>query len=102
MDKTYQPLYNMVRNLEFKVKDALDDPGSSSAVSLRNEIQRLEDEFEQQKSPRSLEDRVKSIMNMLEVPRSAQGSYMSVDDAVMFHDAFEDLRRAIRGLPSYQ
>lgn len=102
MNPTYQPLYNQVRNLEFKVKDALDDPTSSAAQALRNELQRLEDEFEMHKTPRALEERVLSIKHMLETPRSTENSYMSVDDAVTFYDDFEDMRRAIRKLPSYQ
>lgn len=102
MDPTYQPLYSQVRDLEFKVKDALDDPRSNAAQALRKELQRLEDEFEMHKTPRALEERVASVMRMLETPRSNENSYMSVDDAVSFYDDFEDMRRAIRRLPSYQ
>ena len=102
MDPTYQPLYNQVLDMEFRVKDALDDPSHSGAQNLRNELKRLEDEFEMHKTPRALEERVVSIKRILEGPRSAHNSFMSVDDAVSFYDDFEDMRRAIRALPSYQ
>ena len=102
MDPTYQPLYNQVRNLEFSVRDALDDPGNAGAQSLMKELKRLEDEFEMRKTPRELENRIASIKRMLERPRSTPNSYMSVQDAVAFSDIFEDMRRAIRRLPSYQ
>ncbi|HYH75029.1 MAG TPA: hypothetical protein VD735_03630 [Candidatus Saccharimonadales bacterium] len=102
MDSTYQPLYNKVDDLGYKVKDALDDPDNPAAQKLRDEVQKLEDEFEMGKTPRALEERVKSIMRMIDVPRSNPNSFMSVSDAVAFYDDFEDLRRAIRDLPSYQ
>ncbi len=102
MDATYQPLYNQVRNMQFKVKDALDDPGARGAQALRNGLQRLEDEMEMHKAPRALGERVISIKEILTEPPSRDNSWMSVGDAVSFYDDFEDMRRAIRALPSYQ
>ena len=84
MDSTYQPLYNKVDDLGYKVKDALDDPDNPAAQKLRDEVQKLEDEFEMGKTPRALEERVKSIMRMIDVPRSNPNSFMSVSDAVAF------------------
>ncbi|HEX3568381.1 MAG TPA: hypothetical protein VHT70_01760 [Candidatus Saccharimonadales bacterium] len=101
MDASYQPLYKQVRNMEFRVHDALDRPQDGDAQSLVREVKRLEDEMEMAKSPRSLEDRIKSIQEMLWQVRSREGGYMSVDDADEFWHIFEDMRRMLRSLPNY-
>lgn len=101
VSKEYQGLYDQIRNLEFRVKDMLDDPGHSSARSIMSELQRIEDEIEMNKSPRNIEGRVKTIQQLLQPARSEHGSFMSVDDAVALSDMFEDMRRYVRNLPSY-
>lgn len=101
MDAAYQPLYRQVLDMEFAVKDALDQPNDAAARSLVNELKRLEDEFEMHKSPRSLEDRAESVYRLLWQARSHEDSYMSVDDADAFCRQLEHLRDSLRRLPNY-
>lgn len=101
MDSNYQPIYKQVCDLEFRVHDALDQPQDSGAQSLVREVKHLEDDMEMTKSPRSLEDRIKSIQEMLWQVRSREGGYMSVDDADALWRNFEDMRQVLLSLPNY-
>jgi hypothetical protein len=102
MDQRYKETYREVQRLRFKVQDLLDDPAHRLARVLRDEVQRLEDEIEMSKKPRSLEDRVKVIQRHL-VAAEAGGDdrIMDAEHADFLHDAFEDLRRTLRRLPHY-
>jgi hypothetical protein len=97
MDKAYKEAYKEVQSLRFKLQDYLDDHAHAIAQSLKREVQRLEDEMEMSKSPRSLEDRIKGIQRQLQ---SAQGA-MSVEHADWLHDRFESLKMSLRRLPNY-
>lgn len=89
-------VYKKVQNLHNRFKDTVDEPNSAIATSLRNDIQRLEDEIEMQKNKGTLEDRVKDIIRKLESHRN--DSFMSYDDVKFLMDRFDDLRQDIRKL----
>jgi hypothetical protein len=101
MDPTYQKLYKQVDNLHYKVKDAIDQPDHPAARTLHDQLRYLMDDFELTKSPRTIEERVKQIMQTLEPARNGSQAFMSISDAVNFHDDFEDLRRDLRDHPDY-
>ena len=102
MDAQYKHLYQEVRNLRHKVHDLIDDHAHAVARALKDEVQRLEDEMEMSKKPRSLEDRIKSIQHHLEKARSdSQINIMDVRHAAMLDDRFDDLRMSLRRLPNY-
>jgi hypothetical protein len=100
MDKAYKDIYRDVQRLRFKLQDLIDDHAHALAQTLKNEIQRLEDEIEMNKKPRSLEDRIKSIQRQL-VAVGDNGQVMNMEHADQLHDRLEDLRRALRSLPHY-
>lgn len=89
-------VYKKVQNLHNRFKDAVDEPQAAIATSLRNDIQRLEDEIEMKKNKGTLEDRVKDIIRKLESHRN--DSFMSHDDVKFLIDRFDDLRQEIRKL----
>jgi len=62
MDNIYQQIVNLQRNF----RSYADQPQAAAARSLETEIQRLEDEAQVRKNPRSLEDRIKSIIRQLD------------------------------------
>jgi hypothetical protein len=59
-------LYKRIVAFQHKCNDYIDDHAHAAARSLKNEIQRLEDEAQVRKHPRSLEDRVKQVIKQLE------------------------------------
>lgn len=100
MDQAYKELYKDVQRLRFKIQDFIDDHAHDLAQSLKREVQRLEDEMEMSKSPRSLEDRIKGIQRNL-LAAQDDGKAMSPGHADELHDRFESLRMSLRRLPNY-
>lgn len=98
MDKAYKELYKDVQRLRYKLQDFLDDPAHNIAQSIKRDIQRLEDEMEMSKSPRSLEDRAKGIQNQLQ---SLTDQVMDKRHADEIHDGLDELRRGLKSLPNY-
>lgn len=89
-------IYKQAVAMQFKFRDYLDDGRHPVAKQLQTEIQRLVDEIEMKKNPRSLEDRLKSIIRQL---AAADGtpvmSNHHVDD---LRDRCEDLQQSLRKL----
>ena len=74
MDKLYKDILKFQRTC----RDCIDDRSASSARALENEVQRLEDEAQVQKNPKSLENRTQSVIKHLKKVRS--------DGAMSHHD----------------
>ncbi len=89
-------IYKQATQLQFKLRDYLDQPNHAAATQLSNEVQRLTDEIESKKNPRSLEDRVKTIIRQLEVAERAQ--VLDDNHADDLRDRCEDLRQDLRKL----
>ena len=100
MDEQYKHLYKEVQQLRHKLHDLIDDQAHQVARTLKDEVQRLEDEMEVSKKPRSLEDRIKSIQRNLEHAKR-DSRLMDVRHASMLDDKFDDLRMSLRRLPNY-
>lgn len=101
IDPTYRPLYEQVKDLRFKVHDALDDHNHPAAVVLRNEMQHLEDDIEVRKNPRDLENRIKVIQHTLLEARSQPHSFMNSEHADHFHRTYEQMRMHVRSFNDY-
>lgn len=87
-------LYKEILRFQHNVNDRLDDPSHNLAKSLKQEVQRLEDEAQVRKNPRSLEDRVKRIIRLLEeVGHAKVMSHHDVDDLI---ERCEDFRKDLR------
>lgn len=89
-------VYKEIVSLQHRCRDYIDDPASSAARSLEQEVQRLEDEAQVQKNPRSLEDRVKNIIRLLR--QAGDEKAMSPHHADELIDRCEDLRRELQKL----
>lgn len=85
MDNIYKQAVGMLN----KLSTYIDEPNHQTAKQLKSEIQRLTDEIESQKNPRSLEDRVKSILNLADKAQAA---------GVMDHHHADDLEDTCREL----
>jgi hypothetical protein len=101
MDRSYEAWHKLVDGLHYRVQDTFDEPDDRACLELRIEMRELISDFELQKSPRDIENRIKHIIDILEPARNGSIPFMSVGDAVTFHDAFERLRRDVRTHPHY-
>ena len=101
MDSAYQSLRQQTDDLHFRVQDAFDEPDHRACQSIKQQLRELINDFSQQRSPRDIEERIKGIMALLEPARNGSQTFMSAQDAVTYHDAFERLRREVREHPHY-
>lgn len=88
-------LYKEIIAFQRKSNDYLDDPTHSLAQQLKQEVQRLEDEAQVGKNPRTLEERVKSVIRILEeVGNDKIMSHNHADElADMCEEFIQDLRK---------
>lgn len=96
----YKGYRQQAHNLEYRVKDLIDDKNHPQARVLREEVRRLTEDFEQQKLPRTIEQRIDTIQNQLKQEQSRQ-AYMSVGDSVALHENMKHMREGIRRFPHY-
>lgn len=89
-------LYKEIVAFQFKVNDRIDDPSHNLSRQLKQEVQRLEDEAQVRKNPRSLEDRVKNIIRILE--NAFETEIMSNHHISDLVNQCEDLRHKLRKL----
>lgn len=86
--------YNQVVQFQRRANDWLDDRSSSAARSLQTEIQRLEDDVQTRKNPRTLEARVVSVMRLLS--QAGSNGTMSHSHANELIDQCENFRQQLR------
>ncbi len=92
MDQLHKDIINLQRSF----RDKLDDRNHSGAKELDNAIQRLEDDIQVKKNPRSVEDQIKRVIQQLS---NADGKgFMDNPDLDDFKDRFEDMRRDVQKL----
>lgn len=87
-------LYKEIQKFQFKVKDVTDDPSHHIGKALKQEVQKLEDEAQVRKNPRSLEDRVKRIIRLLE--EAGEHEVISHPDVHMLVEQCEDFRKDLQ------
>lgn len=92
MDEFYKEVVAFQR----RVNDYIDDLNITAGRSLQQEVQRLEDDVQTRKNPRSIEDRVKQIMRNLE--HAAEAGAMSPGHADELKDQSEEFRRILQKL----
>ena len=79
-----------------KVNDYTDDHSHNIAQSLKREVQAFEDEVQVNKNPRSVENRVKVIIGLLEQARNQE--VISYGDATELIRNGEEFREKLRKL----
>jgi hypothetical protein len=86
-------IYRQALELQHKLRDYLDQDAHPQARQLTADVQRLTDEIEMQKDPRTIEGRVKNIIRQLE---AQEGSVMSHGHADDLRDRCFDMCQALR------
>jgi hypothetical protein len=101
MQQHYKPLHEQARNLEFRVRDLIDQPGHPTSVALRNETHKLTEEIEMDKNPRAIEERVKVIQRQIDQAEHHGEAIMNVEHLSDLHHHYEGMRSNIRRMPGY-
>lgn len=101
MDDQYKPIYKQAQSLQFTINDWIDDHASPMAGGIKQLIRSLQDDMEMNKSPRTVEERIKAIDRQLQQMGEGEVPVMSRHHADELQRKFEDLRRDLRGLSNY-
>ena len=92
-----QEIRKVVVILQMKIKDLMDKPASEAAKHLKTEVQGLEDDLQVGKNPRTVEDRVKRIIHILEGEAKAD-RIMNYEHLVLLRKQFEHIEESLRKL----
>lgn len=90
-----EQLHKDIINLQRKWHDRVDDANHSLARQLSSAIQRLEDDIQIKKNPRTLEDQIKGIIRQLE---NLEDSVMSNHHINEIQQSFEHMRTSVQKL----
>jgi hypothetical protein len=109
MDNHYVPIYRQAAKLQHQFHDYTHatayDP---TATLIRNEIHHLTNDLANNKNPRTIESRVRTIQTQLQrtqmlnpTPGANNQPILNMNQTHMLHQNFESLRRNIRQSPHY-
>ncbi len=96
MSYDYNDFHKQSRDLENKIHDAIDNHDNPNARVLREEFRMLSEDFEQNKNPRSIENRINTIQQQLMQSQHSTHNFMSVDHSMNFHHQMQGMRMNIR------
>lgn len=101
MDPNYKPIHQQADKLHHICIDILDDRGNPLGQMLERETKEVREDIEQNKPPRSVEDRIRRIQRELEKAKDNEVAALTPQDADRLFDEYERLRSDLRGLPNY-
>ncbi len=99
MDPNYQELRRQADRLFHRFNDCVDDKNATR--QLQEELRDVVEDFEMNKKPRSIDDRIKQVLQKLEELKDGDGQSIDHGDIDELHDGYEDLREDLRKLPNY-
>lgn len=101
MNDEYKAVYRQADALRHKFRNLVDEPGNPVAQELFAGINQLAEEFEMQKSPRSLEDRAKRLAEEVKHVNSQPTTIMDSRHLNEIREGLEDIRDHVRKLSNY-
>jgi uncharacterized coiled-coil DUF342 family protein len=99
MSPDYQRLRQQADRLWHRFNDTVDN--KDNARGLEQEIRAVVEDFEQNKKPRSIDDRVKRCLEQIHHFKDTGPDTMDFGDLDELHDGFEELREELRDLDNY-
>lgn len=90
-----ESMRKQVIQMQNKINDLMDSPTDPAARSLVREVQGLEDDLQVQKNSRTIEGRVKRIIQLLKGDAKS-ARIMNYEHLAMLEQWFEGLRAGLR------
>ena len=102
-DQQYHDLFDQATRMQYKFHDYTAGQASHQpmARALQNEIHQLVQDISTERSPRSIEDRIKTIQRQLEQTKHVSEPFMNFNNHDDMHDNFEDMRNDVRKFTHY-
>lgn len=97
----YQTGRNCAQQLEYKIRDWLDDKAHPIGARLIDGSRKIEDDFQTQRNPRSIEANIKSFLSILEDLQRFETPVMDAQHARWLHDQYENLMHDLRKFDNY-
>jgi hypothetical protein len=101
MDQKYKAAQNQAMSCENDLKNQLDDKNQDISRTLLDEARQLVSDLGGKRNPRSVEARVKYILDLLNQIKDHGEDIMDVQNTVAIRDNYEDLRRSLREFNNY-
>jgi hypothetical protein len=101
MNDEYKHARQHAEQLHRRFSDLLDDRNNPNAASLLRDTRQLEELFEQNKTPRTIEDFVKRIIHSLEHMRSEGDQAMDFRHIDSFIKEYEHFQMSLRRFSNY-
>jgi hypothetical protein len=98
-EQQYHIAHEQAEQLARSVKDLLDD--KAAGHELIHETHQLAEDLEVKKKPRSIEDRVKTIIAMFKSIRREGDAVMDFRHVDYFIKSYEQLRQMLRAFGNY-
>ncbi len=99
MTDDYQRLHQQADRLYHRLKDVVDNHAAGDVVAA--DARNVAEDFEMNKQPRSIEDRVKRVTESLKQLERGDGQTIDFNNLEELVDNYEELREEIRELDNY-
>ncbi len=101
MNEDYDDIHEQAQRLYYQFKDTVDNTATPEMRELQEQIIQVREDIEANKKPRSIEDRIKRVQDLLHDIRENGAALMDPGDAEELYEAYKDLREQVRELPNY-
>ena len=99
MNPAYKAVQHEADHLFHRLESMLDN--RELGEGLAHQARDVREDIESGRGSRSIEDRVKRLMQQLEHLKAAPNQVMTCQDAGHLAEEYEQLRRHVRALPGY-
>jgi hypothetical protein len=101
MNQEYKEARQHAEHLMHRVQDLINNPSHPLGSELLHETHQLVEDFEMNKNPRSIEDRIKLIGHTLEHIRHEGDKVMDFNHVDTFRRDYEHLQMELRKFSNY-
>lgn len=100
MKTEYRDIQRQADRLQHRLASVADQPGHPRLRSLQQQMRDVMEAIESDKDKRSIEDRIKTVIEQLHEIGNGQEALMSPGDNDELIRDYEDLRNDVRRLPN--
>lgn len=97
----YDDYHKQALDLEYRFRDTVDNLDAPQMQTLQREIHNLTEDLKAAKSPRHIEDRIKTIERQLLQTREQGDKLLSYQDVDSLQQKYRKLREHVRTMPDY-
>lgn len=101
MQAAYSSIHQKAERLHSRTESMVDDRNDAAARQAMDMAEDVAEQIQSDRPPRSIEDGIRRLMQLLERLKAAPTAAMTPQDAGQLFNDYESLRRDVRALPNY-